>query len=120
MGLLLPIKLSSYYKRKKVDSIDCYLLSIGMFTTTIFLFIYLTTLRINPYLNMILYTTVILLYNTCWVLEANILLDILPSYLRSTGNSIMICVLHLIGDSLSPYWFAYFFKFIISNNFEAI
>lgn len=43
-------------------------------------------------------------FNICWVLETNIFLDVVPSNLRSTANSIMICLLHSIGDSISPYW----------------
>lgn len=104
-GLLLPVKISSFYKTKRsLASIDCYLWAIGMFLTTIFLYMYLATTGINIYLSLMLYTLTILFFNTCWNLQANILLDIIRPNLRSTGNAICICLLHLVGDSISPYW----------------
>lgn len=104
-GLLLPVKISSFYKKQRnVASIDCYLLSLGMFMSSIFLYLYLATTGINIYLSLMLYTLTILFFNTCWNVEANILLDIIRPNLRSTGNAINICLLHLVGDSISPYW----------------
>jgi len=104
-GLLLPCKISSYYKTKKgVVAIDCYLFAFGSFMTTLLLYVYLASIDINPYLSLFLYTMTVMFFNTCWVPQANILLDVLTPNLRATGNAFAICFLHLVGDDISPYW----------------
>ena len=53
---------------------------------------------------MIFYTFIFISFNIGWIPFANLTLDVIPSYLRSTGNSLIIMSLHLLGDSISPYW----------------
>ena len=105
VGLLLPVKISYYYKTKKgIEAVDCYIMAISIFITALFLYSYLLLLQVNVYLGLVLYTLTTLSYNMCWIPLANILLDVLPARLRATGNALNICLLHLVGDSISPYW----------------
>ena len=107
VGLLLPVKISSYCKRSRsipTLNIDCFLLSLAFFGASFFLYIYLLTLELNEYLSFVLYSFIIVSYNICWITQSYIFLDILHPRLRSTANGLIIFVLHLVGDSISPYW----------------
>jgi MFS family permease len=104
LGLFLPLKFSSHYHKKFMHNIDCFLLSIGFFLNSFFLYFYLFLIDVNMHLTMILYSLVIVTFNTCWVIKCNIFLDIIRPNQRSTAIALIICVLHLVGDSISPYW----------------
>jgi MFS family permease len=104
LGLVVPSWISNHLKkRKNFLTIDCVLLSMAYFITTISVFVYTMTIKWNVYASMFFYMVVIFGFNMGWVIEANILLEIIRPNLRSTANALMIFVLHLIGDSLSPY-----------------
>lgn len=104
VGMLLPFKLSGYFKKKSWHTFDCFFISAGFFGSSLFLYIYLTSIWLDSYFTITVYMLMLVCFNLCWVLETNIFLDIIPPYLRSTGNSFMICLLHGVGDSVSPYW----------------
>lgn len=53
---------------------------------------------------MFFYMASVASFNMGWVVQAQCLLDITKPNLRSTANALIICFLHLIGDSISPYW----------------
>ncbi|CAF1004559.1 unnamed protein product [Brachionus calyciflorus] len=106
LGLLIPYKASTYLKKKSIKyaKTDCYFMSAGFFASSTLLFIYLSTINFNAYFSLCIYMIMLVCFNLCWVLEKNIFLDIVQPNLRSTANSIIIFVLHLLGDSASPYW----------------
>jgi hypothetical protein len=105
VGLLIPVELSNYFKKRGFEQIDTFFITISFFISSIFIYIYLITLELNiPYLSLFLFSIITAGFNICWIVEANIFLDIVPSNIRSTANAIIICVLHLVGDSGSPYW----------------
>ena len=103
-GILISFKLSILLKKKSYATADCYLLSFGFFGSCFLIFLYLATIDINVYFTLLVYLIMFILFNFCWVLETNIFLDIIQPKLRSTGNSMMIFSLHLLGDSSTPYW----------------
>jgi len=39
-----------------------------------------------------------------WITFAYIFLDLIEPKLRATANGLVICVVRLLGDSISPYW----------------
>ena len=48
IGLVLPIKISYYYKTKKgIEAIDCYIMAFGIFIKTLFFYSYLILLETN-------------------------------------------------------------------------
>jgi hypothetical protein len=110
VGLLTPVKISSRFKRaptsnkKQILDIDCFSYSFSFFSAAIFLYLYLITLEFNEYLTLVLYSLIVASYNICWITQSYIFLDILHPHLRSTANGLIIFVLHLVGDSISPYW----------------
>lgn len=104
IGLLIPVKIVSYFKQKSVQNIDCLLLSLSFFCASLFTYIYLVTLEYNVYFSLIIYSLIIVSYNLCWIIQSYIFLDIIQPSLRSTANGMIICVLHFVGDSVSPYW----------------
>ena len=108
IGLLVPVKFSSYFKsiqnKNQILAIDCFSYSFSFFSASISLYLYLVTLEFNEYLSFILYSLIIASYNICWITQSYIFLDILHPRLRSTANGLIIFVLHLVGDSISPYW----------------
>jgi len=105
VGLLTPVKFSSYFKSKQITpAIDCFSYSFSFFGASLFIFIYLATIELNEYLSFIVYTFIIVSYNICWITQSYIFLDIVHPRLRSTANGLIIFVLHLVGDSISPYW----------------
>jgi MFS transporter, Spinster family, sphingosine-1-phosphate transporter len=104
IGVLIPTYASNYYKKKGFELIDCFLLSAGFYGTSFFLYIYLLTYNLSAYFSFFVYMLIIFTYNFGWVVQANILLDIVEPELRSTANALIICILHLLGDSNSPYW----------------
>ncbi|CAF1004581.1 unnamed protein product [Brachionus calyciflorus] len=104
VGLLIPYQLSIYFKKKSYEDIDCFFISLGFFSSSFFMFLYLASIKISAYLTICIYMLMLIFFNFCWVLETNIFLDIVQPRLRSTANSMMIFFLHLFGDSSSPYW----------------
>ena len=56
------------------------------------------------YLSFILYSLATVASNVSWVIVNFVFLDVVEPSLRSTANSLMICTIHLVGDSTSPYW----------------
>ncbi len=104
-GLLLPVELSNYFKKRGLEQIDTFFIAISFFISSVFIYIYLITLELKiPFLSLFLFSIITAGFNICWIVQANIFLDIVPSNIRSTANAIIICVLHLVGDSGSPYW----------------
>jgi MFS transporter, Spinster family, sphingosine-1-phosphate transporter len=103
-GVLLPTYASNYYKKKGFELIDCFLLSSGFFANSLFLYVYLVTYTASAYFSYFFYMLIVFTYNFGWVVQANVLLDIVEPELRSTANALIIFVLHLLGDSNSPYW----------------
>lgn len=105
IGLCIPCEISKAFKKhRQLVSIDCFLLAAGFFISSVSIYVYLVTIGINVYFSMFLYMMSVASFNTGWVIQAQILLDITKPNLRSTANALIICVLHLIGDSISPYW----------------
>ena len=106
LGLLIPYQVSAFLKRKstKFAKTDCFFMAGGFFASSVLLFVYLATIHFDAYFSLFIYMIMIVCFNLCWVLEKNIFLDIVQPSLRSTANSLIIFVLHLFGDSASPYW----------------
>ena len=119
VGLLLPVKISSYFKTKKsVFNIDCFLLATSFFSAGFSIYVYLATIEINAYLSFVAYTMIIFSYNMCWITQSYIFLDIIQPRLRSTANGLIICVLHLVGDSISPYWVGSIADYCMAHEFN--
>ncbi|RMZ93100.1 spinster [Brachionus plicatilis] len=106
LGLLIPYQASAFFKRKSIKfaKTDCFFMAGGFFASSILLFVYLATIHFDAYFSLYIYMIMIVCFNLCWILEKNIFLDIVQPNLRSTANSLIIFVLHLFGDSASPYW----------------
>lgn len=105
IGLYIPCEISKVFKRRfQKIPIDCFLLSAGFFGSSIFTYFYLLILEYNIYISTVFFMLAVASFNMGWVIQAQILLDIVRPQLRSTGNALIICILHLIGDSVSPYW----------------
>ena len=79
-------------------------MSISFVSAAFFIYVYLFTLDINEYLSFAAYTMVVVSYNICWITQSYLFLDLIQPRLRSTANGLTICVVRLIGDSISPYW----------------
>lgn len=107
VGLYIPCEVSRAFKKRQNNNnspIDCFLLSVGFFGSAIFVYTWLTTIHLNIYVSMFLYMCSVASFNVGWVVQAQCLLDITKPSVRSTANALIICILHLIGDSVSPYW----------------
>lgn len=102
----MPCEVSRAVKKRQNNNspIDCFLLSAGFFASAIFVYTWLTTIDLNIYVSMFLYMCSVASFNVGWVVQAQCLLDITKPNVRSTANALIICILHLIGDSVSPYW----------------
>jgi hypothetical protein len=64
----------------------------------------LFTLDLNEYLSFAIYSLIIAAYNMGWITFAYIFLDLVEPKRRATANGLVICVVRLMGDSISPYW----------------
>jgi MFS family permease len=110
LGTLFPSEMSTWLKRKInannswKAAIDCYLLTAEMFATSLSLYVYILLSSLYPSLDMIFYAIFTFFINSWRILIANILLDIVDAKYRAISNSILLFVLHLLGDSFAPYW----------------
>ena len=104
LGIFLSSKLSDYLQKKGHHKADCYLLAFGLLMSAVLLYAYLLVADLQIYVAFVSFSLLMIAFNFGWVLQAQLLLDIIEPKLRSTANSLIICLLHLAGDSLSPYW----------------
>ncbi len=108
LGIIIPNEFSIYMKKKnpkKYQNIDCFIFALGFLMSSLFLYGCLAgNDTMNAYSDFSLYMITILAFNSCWVIQSKIFLDIINPRLRSTANSLIIFVLHLLGDDISPYW----------------
>lgn len=103
-GLISPAFITSYYKKRGYENIDCTVLAIGFFLSSFFLYVYLVTLEVSAYLTMLISIPLTISFSLSWLSGFNIFLDVVPPSIRATALSIFFFVLHSIGDSVSPYW----------------
>jgi len=89
---------------RKKEYIDCLILAVSFFTSSLFIYIYLFTLDLNEYASFGIYSLIIAAYNMGWITFAYIFLDLVEPKRRATANGLVICVVRLMGDSISPYW----------------
>lgn len=107
LGIILPNELSMYMKKRDPNryvNIDCFIFAAGFMTSSLLLYIYLLVIDYSYYAAVLVFTLTIASFNICWVIQSKIFLDIVSPGLRSTANSLIIFILHLLGDDLSPYW----------------
>ena len=106
IGTLLPSELSNLARRlkPKLFEANCFLLSGGIFASSLTLYLYFATADSSPYLDIVLYSFYALFANSWRILLANILLEIVVEEQRATANSILLLALHLLGDSMAPLW----------------
>lgn len=76
----------------------------------------MATLDYNEYLSLVAYSCIIAAYNIGWITFAYIFLDLIEPKLRATANGLVICVVRLIGDSISPYWVGSIADACLNNN----
>ncbi len=101
MGTLAFAEASNRLTRSR----DCLLLALGSMASALGLFLYLFAVDwIDTTGDMLIYSFLTLCINSWRVLTANILLSIVEKQLRSVASSFLLLVIHLIGDSWSPFW----------------
>lgn len=104
IGLISPAFVTSYYKKRGKETVDCTILAIGFFLSTFFLYIYLVTLEINAYLTMLIAIPLTMSFSFSWLSGFNIFLDVMHPSMRATALSLFFFILHSVGDNASPYW----------------
>jgi MFS family permease len=106
VGTLLPSELSNLIRRLRpgLKEVDCFLLSFSLIASSVSLYVYLIASSLNSYLDIVFYSLYQLFINFWRILLANIVLEIVDPKLRATANSILLVLLHVIGDASAPFW----------------
>ena len=106
VGTLLPSELSNLARRLRpgLKEVDCFLLSFSLISSSVSLYVYLIASSLNSYLDIVFYSLYQLFINFWRILLANIILEIVDPKLRATANSILLVLLHVIGDASAPFW----------------
>ena len=67
IGVLMPIKISAYLKKRDFIDADCLVLAGSSLTTATLFLIYFATDNISPYFAIVVYTLLIVSINLYWV-----------------------------------------------------
>jgi sugar phosphate permease len=102
-------ELSAFFHkfRPSILEKDCFQLSGVLISCAVSHFVFLVGSSFDKYLDIFFYSIFTIFINGWRILLANILLDIVDPKLRSTANSLLLFTLHLLGDSLSPFWIGF-------------
>lgn len=106
LGIVVSNWASNNMKKRfrSIQTSDCIIFSVCFLLASLFIYLYLTLIKINVYLSLVLFMLTIFSFNLCWLIKGKILLDIVEPNLRSTANSLRLFAAHSIGDDASPYW----------------
>lgn len=105
LGTLFPAELLTRFPNDRYPLAPIYLLAAELTASSLSLFVYLLlAATVHPVLDLVFYAVFTFFINSWRILTAGVLLDIVDPSSRSMANSILLFVLHLVGDSLAPYW----------------
>lgn len=105
LGTLFPAEALARLPSSRYPHAAIYLLAAELAASSLALFLFLLFAgSIHIVLDIFFYSLFTFFLNSWRLLTAGVLIDIVEPDVRSTANSILLFALHLIGDSLAPYW----------------
>lgn len=105
LGTLFPAEALARLPSSRYPHAAIYLLAAELAASSLALFLFLLFAgSVHIILDIFFYSLFTFFINSWRLLTAGVLIDIVEPDVRSTANSILLFALHLIGDSLAPYW----------------
>jgi len=105
LGAVASSEISNLFQKRLQRTADAYIAAVSLSVAAVSLFVYVFLAEMaNIYVVSFFYALFVLGVNFNWVLIANMLLACVEPRLRSTANALSLTLLHLVGDSISPYW----------------
>lgn len=116
LGTLFPAEAVSRLRSLNPES---HLLAAELTASSFALFIYLLLAGSHPIVDMLFYAVFTFFINSWRLLTAAILLDVVDPSLRAIANAILLFTLHLLGDSMAPYWIGAINDLCLQDSFKS-